>query len=140
MWDLTIHSPLGPCIIADIRSLLQLMWDPPIHTPSGPSILAGTPPRVHPLRGQPPHWHIARCLTLIPFVTAKSTASRNCPLWAFPFGLPLKVFKMSDRERFLHPYKEYFVLLLNRCGISQSNWEVPHQLEKRTSASKNAGP
>ena len=25
---------------------------------------------------------------------------------------------MSARERFLHPYKECFVLLPNRCGIS----------------------
>jgi len=27
---------------------------------------------------------------------------------------------VSDKERFPHPYKECFILLLNRCGISQS--------------------
>ena len=48
----------------------------------------------------------------------KPTSSKYCPFWAFPFGLPFNVFK--TRERFPHPYKECFVLLPNRCGISQS--------------------
>ena len=57
-----------------------------IHPPSGPSILAGTPnsPRSRPnvlagtspmstsFRAQPPLWHIAQFLALIPFVTAQT--------------------------------------------------------------------
>ena len=35
-------------------------------------------------------------------VTAKPTASRYCPLWAFPFGLPLKVFKTCLLGRDFH--------------------------------------
>ena len=92
-----------PSVLADTRSSLQSMWDLTIHPPSGPSVLAGTSPDVHPLQGSPsslahcpvstsfephrPHRHTARCLALIPFV------SRYCPLWAFLFGLHLKVFK-----------------------------------------------
>ena len=32
----------------------------------------------------------------------KLTASRYCPLWGFPFGLPLKVFKTRLLERSFH--------------------------------------
>ena len=42
------------------------------------------------------------------------TASRYWPLWIF---LPSRFLKRA-RERFPHPYKECFVLLPNRCGIS----------------------
>ena len=38
----------------------------------GPSVLAGTPPVSTPFGEQPPCWHIARCLALIPFVTAQA--------------------------------------------------------------------
>ena len=34
----------------------------------------------------------------------------------------------SARERFPHPYKEYFILLPNRCGISQSTPTRPKVL------------
>ena len=38
----------------------------------------------------------------------------------FPSGFPSRFLKPSTRERFPHPYKECFVLLPNRCAISQS--------------------
>ena len=51
MWDLTIHPPSEPSVLAGTRSLLQSTWDPLIYPLSGPSILAGTPPCVYPHRG-----------------------------------------------------------------------------------------
>ena len=101
IWDLTIH-PLRANILTSTHFLLQSIWDPPIQTPLEPSILAGTPPRVHPL------WDSASLLehrsvsTLIPFVTAQSTASRYCPLWTFLFGLSLKIFKTRLLKRGFH--------------------------------------
>ena len=50
-WDLTIHSPSRPSVLVGTRSLLQSKWDPPNPPPLSPNVLAGTPPRVHPLRG-----------------------------------------------------------------------------------------
>ena len=50
-----------------------------------------------PFESQPPRWHIARCVALIPFVTAQATANRYCPLWTFSFEFPLKVFKTRLR-------------------------------------------
>ena len=51
---------------------------------------------------------------------SKPTASRYCPLWAFPSRFPLTVLNASTRERFPHPYKKCFILLSNQHGISQS--------------------
>ena len=66
-----------------------------------------------PFGTQRPCWHTARCLTLFRkrfphpykecFVPlSKPTASRCCPLWAFPFGFSLKVFKMCLLGRGFH--------------------------------------
>ena len=47
------HNPLpsGPSVLVGTHYLLQSMWDLPIHLPSRPSVLAGTPPHVHPPSG-----------------------------------------------------------------------------------------
>ena len=50
MWDLTIHPPPGPSVLAGIRSLLIDVGSPNL-PPLGTSVLAGTPPRVHPPSG-----------------------------------------------------------------------------------------
>ena len=51
----------------------------------------------------------------------KSTGSGYCPLWPFPFELPLKVFKTRILGRGLHNLlKKFFFLLTNQCEISQS--------------------
>ena len=42
MWDLTIHPPLWPSVLAGTCSLLQSTWDLTIHPPSGPNFLADT--------------------------------------------------------------------------------------------------
>ena len=39
MWDLTIYTPSGPYVLADIHSLFQSMWDPPIHPLRSPASL-----------------------------------------------------------------------------------------------------
>ena len=94
--------PLGLIILARTHFLLQLMWTPQ----STPFVaqrpcwhIASCPP---PFGTQPPRWDIARCRALIPFVMPKPAASRYCPLWAFSFGLPLKVFKMGLLGRSFH--------------------------------------
>ena len=95
--DVGSHNPLlfGASILAGTRSFLQLMWDPQ-STPFGTqhpywhNALCPTP-----FGAQPPRWHITRCL-------AQPTTSKYCPLWAFPFGLPLKVFKTCLPERGFH--------------------------------------
>ncbi|PON63179.1 hypothetical protein PanWU01x14_132730 [Parasponia andersonii] len=54
--------------------------------------------------------------------TPKNPASRYCPLCHLGQTRPpqLMVFNASDRERYPHPYKECFVPLSSRRGISQS--------------------
>ena len=64
--------------------------------PLGPASLLAYPLMSTPYRAQPPRWHITWCLALIPFVTTQ------CSLWAFPFGFPLKVFKMHLLGRGFH--------------------------------------
>ena len=44
-------TPAGPNVLANTRSLFQLMWDSPVHPPSGFNVLTGTPSRVHLFRG-----------------------------------------------------------------------------------------
>ena len=90
MWDLTIHSPSGPSVLTDTRSLLQSMWDPSIHP------LVGTPARVHPLQGSASllaHHTVSGFGTICNGPSLLSTASKYCPLWIFPFRFSLKVFK-----------------------------------------------
>ena len=121
MWDLTIHPPppLGPSVLAHIRSPLQSMWDSPIHPLQVPAFslahrLVSTPVGV-----QSP-WHIARCLALIPFVTAQTHRLQILTYLGFPLQASPQGFKMlSSRERFSHLYKECFIPLSNQCGISQ---------------------
>ena len=48
MWDITIHPPSRPSVLASTRSFLISMWEPhQIHLLLGPSILTGTPPRAY---------------------------------------------------------------------------------------------
>ncbi|KAG7025070.1 hypothetical protein SDJN02_13893, partial [Cucurbita argyrosperma subsp. argyrosperma] len=86
-WDLTIHPPSGPSILAGTHSLLQSMWDPSLQDPTSsltfiPSPIDVEPPNPPhfgaqcpcwhtalyppPFRAQPPRWYIVRCLALIP--------------------------------------------------------------------------
>ena len=99
MWDLTIHSPSRPSILAGTRSLLQLM--------SGP-------------RGRGFHTFIKNVLFSSPNrcgISQSTPFKAQRPLW-HSFPSPIDV--GAQGERFPHSYKECFVLLPNRCGISQS--------------------
>ena len=70
---------------------------------------------------QHPRWHTARCLALIPFVIAQAHHKRILSALArYTSPSTSRFYNTSTRERFLHPYKECFVPLSNRCGISQS--------------------
>ena len=51
MWDLTIHPPSEPNVLASTRSLLQSMSDPPFHLLQGPVSLLAHPLMSTPLRG-----------------------------------------------------------------------------------------
>ena len=62
-----------------------------------------------------------------PLVEKKTEPNKHSPLLTDIVGfdplcmvVSLTVLEPSTRERFPHPYKECFVSLLNRCGISQS--------------------
>ena len=89
MWDLTIHPPFRPSVLAGTS-----MWDsPPIHPPSGPSVLVGTPPHVHPPQGSASsltHRSVSSSVTICN--SSSPTASRYCPLWTFPLKLPVRGF------------------------------------------------
>ena len=94
-WDLTIHSLSGPSVLAGTCSLLQLMWNPPTHSLWGPSSLLAHRLVSTPLQGSASsltHRSVSGSDTICN--KPKSTASKYYPLWAFPFGLLLKVFKM----------------------------------------------
>ena len=88
-----------------------------IHPLSRPNVLASTSPHVHPLQGS------ASSLvhrSVFDFDTIYNDPSPPLTDIVPSFGLPYKVFKtrLLGRERFPHPYKECFVLLLDRSGIS----------------------
>ena len=103
--DVRSHNPppLGPSVLAGTCSLLQSMWDTPQSTP---------------FEAQHTCWHTASCpppsrLSLLAGISlgvwlryhlqqSKPTASRYCPLWAFPFGLPFKIFKTHLLGRDFH--------------------------------------
>ena len=79
------------------------MWNLTIHLPSSPSVLAGTPSRVHPLSR----------LSLLAGTSLVSGSNTICndsspplanivPLWDFPFGLFLKIFKTCLLGRGFH--------------------------------------
>ena len=91
--------PSGPSVLADTRSHLQSMWDPPIHFLWDPTSFLAYCLVSTPFWGSASRWHIVWCLTLIPFVTAKATASRYCSL---PFGLPFKFFKTRLLRKSFH--------------------------------------
>ena len=89
--------------------------------PLRPSVLTGTLPRVHLLRS------LASSLTH--HLVSDSDIICNGPspplVDIVLFGLSLSDLPLSFqnafvRKRFSHPYKGCFVLLSNRCGISQS--------------------
>ena len=83
-WDITIHPPSGPSVLAGTLSFLQSMWDrPQIHPPLGPaSLLAlfpssnqcGTAPKSTPLWG--PTSLLAHRLMSTPFGEERGTARR----------------------------------------------------------------
>ena len=104
MWDLKIHSPSRPSVLAGTHSPLQStnveshnslplgaqrpMWDLIIHPPLGPNVLDSlqlTNMVSHnspSLGSQHSRWHTTQCLALIPFVTQpKPIASKYCLLW-----------------------------------------------------------
>ena len=89
MWDITIHLPSGPNVLAGTRSFLQSMWDP--H-------------QIHPLRG--PASLLAHRLASTPFrnslLTGTSPVSDSNTICngsdppladIVHFGLPLKTLK-----------------------------------------------
>ena len=104
MWDLTIHPSSGPVSSLALVPFSNRCGIPPNPPPARPGV--GTSPLMsNSLQVS------ASSLTHRPmFGTA--TASRYCPLWAFPS----KFFK-----RVSHPYKRCFVLLPIQRGISQSS-------------------
>ena len=55
-----------------------------------------------PIEGQHPRWHTARCPALLPFVTTKPTATKYCPLWAFPLRDSPQGFKTRRLGRGFH--------------------------------------
>ena len=64
------HStPFKASILVGTRSFLQLMWDPLIYLIRGLASLLAHSLVFTPFEVQLPHWHIAQCLALIPFVT-----------------------------------------------------------------------
>ena len=80
--------PSGPSVLADTQPHVHPFWAQPPCWHSFPfSNRCGTPQSTHfwdpasllthrlmstPFWAQPPRWHIARCLALLPFVTAKA--------------------------------------------------------------------
>ena len=97
MWDLTIHLLRGPA-----SSLALVPFSNRCGTPQSTPTWDPTSLLAHrlvstPLRGS------ASLLTHRPVSKyLKLTPSRCCPLWAFPFGLPLKVFKTHLVGRGFH--------------------------------------
>jgi len=89
MLDHTIY-PLRPRVLASTHSLLQSMWDLPIH-PFWTSVFASTLLHVHPLSR----------LSLLAG-TSPSPPLADIVLLAFPFGLPLKIFKTCMLGRGFH--------------------------------------
>ena len=113
MWDITIHLPSGPSVLADTLSFLQSMWDRrQIHPPSGPNVLTDTLPRATPLR------RTARKLAHRP-VSSYDTICNDpdLPLTDIVLfelslsGFPSKLENAYTRERFPHRYKRCFVLI-----------------------------
>ena len=89
MWDIIIHPPSGPSVLAVTLSFLQSTWDrPQIHPPLGPSILTSTPHVSTLLRGTArrlAHQPVSGSDTIC---NDPNSPSRYCPFWAFSFGIP----------------------------------------------------
>ena len=111
MWDLTIHPLHGSA--SHWHSFLSSMWDLTIH----------------PLRSLASS--LAHRSVSTPFGASNVCFGTICNSSSLPLadmvifgfflsGFPSKVYNASAGERFSHPYKKCFVLLSNRCGISQS--------------------
>ena len=105
MWDLTIHPPSGPSVLAGTRSFLQSMWDPhQIHPLRGPTSLLA-----HHLVSTP-LWGTASSLTHHPVSGSDTNCNDSGPQLAdiVLFGLPLKVFKTCLLGRGFHTLKRVF--------------------------------
>ena len=81
---------------------LQPMWDHTIHPPRGPASLLAHHLVSTPFGTQPPLWHIARCLALIPLEQSKPTANKYSSLRVFPSGFSFKFFRTYLIERGFH--------------------------------------
>ena len=121
MWDLTIHSLQG------LASSLALV---PFSNRCG---TLDPPPFRGPMSLQAYHlvstslWGLASSLAHCPVSSSNTICNIPSPpltdiiLFGFSLsGFPSKFLKRVPWERFPHPYKKCFVLLPNKCGISQS--------------------
>ena len=116
-------------MLASIRSPLQSMWDLTI-PPLGDLVCSLTLVPLSnrcgisqstPFGAQRPRWRTTWCLALISFVTAQAHRQILSSL-GFPFRASPQGFKTRLLGRGFHTlYKEYFVSLSNRFGISQSH-------------------
>ena len=119
--------PLGASVLAGTRFLLQSMWDPQSTLLWDPEFLLAHRLMSTPFEAQPLRWHNARSLALIPFVTVQSPLA-----YIVLFGFSLSCLS----SKFPHPYVRVFVLLPNRCRISQlSPYKVSQQSSSRMALS-----
>ena len=96
MWDITIHSPSGPSVLADTLSFLHSMWDhPQIHLPLGPVFFLAHRLVSTPFGEQREGRHIVRWLTLISFVTTQIHCEQILSSLDFPFRVFPQGFKTS---------------------------------------------
>ena len=77
--------PSGPCVLTGTRSLLQSMWDLQSTSLQDPTTLLAHRLVSTPFGAQPPCWHIAWCLTLIPFIAAQTYREQILSSLGFPF-------------------------------------------------------
>ena len=99
--------PSGPSVLSGTRSFLQSIWaHRVVSTPlrGTASLLAHRPVSssslgfpfqalcLPPFGEQPPRWHIAPCLALIPFVTGQAHRQQILSSLGFPFQASLQGF------------------------------------------------
>ena len=104
MWDLSIHLPSGPA-----SSLALVLFSNRCgtsqSTPFGTQCPCWHTTSFHPLQSSTSSLAYQPVFDSDPICNKpKPTTSRDCPLWAFPFGLPLKVFKTRLLERSFHTF------------------------------------
>ena len=103
MWDLTIHPHTVPSALAGNHALLQSMWGPQSTPFRGLASLLAHRLMSTPLRG-------STCSLAHHLVSGSHTICNGpsppladiVSLWAFSFGLPLKVFKTHLIGRSFH--------------------------------------